>query len=221
MVGAHSGDRGVAALVDVETTGLQPDRDEMVEVAIVLFSFARDSGTVHAVLDQYVGLREPSVPISSGAAAMHGLTPEALAGRVFDDARVHALLRRAELIIAHNAAFDRGFLTRAYPVAESKPWLCTMRDIDWRRRGAGLRSLAALLALHGIAVERLHCASADCLATLQLLARPPRDGAQCSYLKEMLCRHGLQPASGDGVPGRPGGRVAVRQRGPGGLGLSP
>lgn len=205
-----SDDRSVAAMVDVETTGLQPDRDEMVEVAIILFGFARDSGTVHAVLEQYVGLREPSVAISSCATAIHGLTPEALAGRVFDDARVQALLRRAELLIAHNAAFDRGFLTRLYPVAESKPWLCTMRDIDWRRRGGGGRSLVALLALHGIAVERLHRAGADCLATLQLLASPPRDGAQCSYLKEMLCRHGLQAASSDGVPGIPFGGGAVR-----------
>jgi len=125
-----------------------------------------------------------------GAAALHGLTPEALAGRVFDDARIQALLRQAEWIIAHNAAFDRGFLTRAYPASGSKPWLCTMRDIDWGRRGAGLRSLAALLALHEIPVERAHRAGTDCLATLQLLASPPRDGARPTYLQELLHRHG-------------------------------
>ncbi|EQD35039.1 hypothetical protein B1A_18477, partial [mine drainage metagenome] len=39
-----SAGHGLAILVDVETTGLQPDRDEIVELALVLFAFQRPSG---------------------------------------------------------------------------------------------------------------------------------------------------------------------------------
>ncbi len=212
--------RGVAALVDVETTGLRPGFDEIVELAIVVFSFGRDHGTIGGILDQYVGLREPSVRISPGAAAVHGLTLDALAGQAFDDDRIHALLRHAEVLIAHNAAFDRGFLTRAYPIAGDKPWLCTMRDIDWYSRGVGARSLQALLALHGIRTDGAHRAGADCRAVLQLLTCQPRTGAPGTYLREMLQRRHLHPASSADALSRPTPRVTLYQHGRGGVGRS-
>ncbi|HLN62732.1 MAG TPA: hypothetical protein VK464_14400 [Symbiobacteriaceae bacterium] len=62
----------VAGYVDVETTGLSPYYDEIIELALVLSAFDITTGDVLGVVDSYVGLREPSCPISEGAWAEHG-----------------------------------------------------------------------------------------------------------------------------------------------------
>ena len=175
-----------AALVDVETTGLNPARDEVVELAVVLFAFDWPSGRVVGIVDEYAGLREPAVPIPRQVVAIHGISMAMVKGRCLDDGRVRALFDRAECIIAHNARFDRGFVSRLYPPAAEKPWLCSLRQIDWRSYGFRSRSLESLLAAHGIRRSVAHRAAADCRATLALLTRPSPRGS--TYLKELLVR---------------------------------
>lgn len=183
---------GLAALVDVETTGLSPVRDEVVELALLLFAFDRRTGEVAGVVDEYVGLRQPSRPIPPAATAVHGIADDAVRGRVLDDRRVRALLDRAEFLVAHHAAFDRAFVTRLYPEAARKPWLCTVEGIDWRRHGFRSRRLQALLAAHGIRDAGAHRAGADCRAVLALLAHRLPDGT--TYLRHLLERYGLRVA---------------------------
>jgi hypothetical protein len=65
---------GTAAVIDVETTGLNPHRDEIVELAITLFRYDRVKGQVLEVVSEYSGLREPSCPIRRDATAVHGIT---------------------------------------------------------------------------------------------------------------------------------------------------
>ena len=191
-------EQGLAAFVDVETTGLSAARDEVIELAAVLFCFRRASGEMVAMEEEFSGLREPARPIPPGATAVHGLTDDDVRGRVLDDARVLALLTRAEFLVAHNAAFDRGFVLRLYPGLRSKPWLCSLRDIDWRRRAVVSQRLQDLLALHGLRPDAAHRALADCRAALQLLGHRGVDGT--TYLQEMLRRRGILPA-----PDRAGG----------------
>jgi DNA polymerase-3 subunit epsilon len=191
---------GLAAVVDVETTGLRVDRDEIVELALVLFAFHRTSGEPVGIVDEYVGLREPSCPIPREAVAVHGITPEAVRGRALDHRRVRELLSRAEVLVAHHAAFDRAFVVRLYPEVADKVWLCTMRDIAWQRRGMASQRLQALLAAHGLGSDQAHRALGDCRATLELLAYRLADGS--TYLQELLShRSRLQPAAGNGAPG--------------------
>lgn len=174
---------GLAAFIDVETTGLHPGRDEILELAIVLFAFDRATGVVVGIVDEYVGLREPSRSIPRQATAVHGITRRMVRGRRLDDDRVRTLLAQAEFVVAHNARFDYGFVCRLYPEAANKPWLCSMEGVDWRRHGYPSRGLQRLLAAHGIPVRRAHRAGADCKAALVLLSHQ-RNGQ--TYLQELL-----------------------------------
>lgn len=185
---------GLAALVDVETTGLSPSRHEVLEIAVLLFAFRRDSGEIAGLVDEYIGLREPRRRyIPYGATAIHGITYDMVQGRSLDDERILELFGRAEFLVAHNASFDYGFVARMYPEVNQKPWLCSMRQVNWRQYGFPSRGLQPLLAAHGIHPETAHRAAADCRAVLALLNRPSPQGN--TYFQELLL--GLQaPAVG-------------------------
>ena len=175
---------GIGGFIDVETTGLNPYQDEIIELAIFLFAFNRKTHFIDGIVAQYSGLREPSVPISPGAARVNGITLDEVRGKRLDDERINDLIGRAEFLIAHNATFDRGFVCRIYQSAAVKPWLCSMKGIDWYRKGYSSRSLQNLLKGHGIRPVTAHRADGDVQAALQLLSRNNSEG-RC-YLAELL-----------------------------------
>jgi hypothetical protein len=126
-------------VVDVETTGLDPQRDEIIELAMTPFNYSLD-GTVFSVGDSFQGLRQPSEPIAPEITAITGITNEMVAGQVIDPAEVAKFAAPASLIIAHNAAFDRRFLERFSDVFSTKPWACSFSQVDWAAEGFEGRS---------------------------------------------------------------------------------
>lgn len=185
-VGIGGGPKGVAVvnvkiagIVDVETTGFGA-KQEVVEFGLVLFSFDAATGRIGEVVDEYSGLREPGRSIHPAATGVHGLTMDMVRGKQLDHARVEAMLDRAELLIAHNAGFDRGFVEGLFKEVSSKPWCCSMWGIDWKGKGFASKGLQNLLQDHGIEVECAHRAGTDVKALLALLSC--REG----YLSELL-----------------------------------
>ena len=166
--------------VDVETTGLDTETDEIIEVALLPFDYDPSTGDVLAVHeDQALNeLRDPGILIPTDSSQIHGVTDDDVKGKVVDDARLNALVGDADLIIAHNAAFDRPMLERAWPCFADKPWACSFADIDWRAEGFGAGKLDYLLMQQGWFYEG-HRALSDCLAGMFLLNLKLPDSGAC------------------------------------------
>lgn len=175
---------GKAAFIDVETTGLNPAHEEIIELAITLFAFNKETGNILGIIDEYIGLREPSCPISRGAFLVHHISNQVVKGKVLDHVKIETLINQADFLIAHNAGFDKGFVGRMFPIALSKPWYCSMNDIKWYQKGFPSKALQKLLAAHQIQVDRAHRAGADVRACLMLLSLMNQNGI--TYLQEML-----------------------------------
>ncbi len=166
-------------VVDTETTGLQQQRDEVIQLALIPFRYDRDTGQVLSIgLDEaYVGLREPSVPVSPAALAIHGIGADALRGQTIDDGRVQELAEAARLVVAHNANFDRPLVEKHWPVFARCNWGCSVRGVNWAGYGAGSASLSALATRYGFFFDS-HDAMEDARATLALLTRTLPDQRQ-------------------------------------------
>ncbi len=187
---------GIAGYIDVETTGLNPAEDEIIELALYLFAFHRETGEIKCIVDEYVGLREPKHPITRSAFLVHGIRTKDVAGQALDGPRVREMLRQAEFLVAHNASFDRGFVTQLFPESLEKPWLCSMRGINWRAKGIPRVSLQFLLQAHHIAVEKAHRAGDDVRGAIKLLAKTYQGKTYFAELLERAPNNLEQQASG-------------------------
>ena len=167
---------GLAAQVDVETTGLRPKQDRIVEFAAVLFAYHRETGEVLGRVYEYASLNDPGIPISRGAFAVHGISKKMVKRHRLDIRSIDSLLTEAEFIVAHNASFDRGFLAPISNVARSKTWVCSMRHINWNASGQSSRALQKLLLSHSIFPENAHRAMDDVRCTLSLLTMSDVNG---------------------------------------------
>lgn len=92
--------------LDVETTGLDPVADRVIQLAIKI-------GDEKTTVFNF----NPGRPISPGAAAVHGITDADVAGypsfvALADD--VAAILRTADVICGYNVGFDISFLSQEF-----------------------------------------------------------------------------------------------------------
>ena len=169
---------GLAVCIDVETTGVKPGYDEIVELAVVLFSY--DQNSIKDIIDSYSGLREPSCPISKSAYNVHGLSEQELKGHQLDIKRIESIIDQADFIVSHSNSFDREFTADIMPSIKDKSWYCSMKNISW----VGSRSLQNLFKLHGIETEKPNRALSDVKGLLSLLSKKNIKGE--TYFVEML-----------------------------------
>ncbi|TCQ79486.1 DNA polymerase-3 subunit epsilon [Ochrobactrum sp. BH3] len=154
-------------VVDTETTGLNAAQEEIVEIGAVAFRYA-DDGSIGDVCATFGALQEPSKPIPAEITRITGITDEMVAGQMIPRAKLDALIADADLIIAHNAGFDRPFLERFSPAFANKPWACSVKEIDWTARGFEGTKLGYLIGQSGY-FHNGHRAEDDCQALLAVL----------------------------------------------------
>ncbi|MEH2470708.1 DNA polymerase-3 subunit epsilon [Nitrobacteraceae bacterium AZCC 2161] len=155
-------------LLDVETTGLDPIRDEVIELAMVKFDYLPD-GTITRVADVFTSYNEPSRPIPPEISELTGITDETVAGHKIDENAIAKFADSAVIVIAHNAGFDRKFAERYWPMFQHKAWGCSATEVDWRKHGFDGSRLGYLLAGAGF-FHQAHRAIDDCHALLEILA---------------------------------------------------
>ncbi|KJC54072.1 DNA polymerase III subunit epsilon [Bradyrhizobium sp. LTSPM299] len=175
-------------LLDVETTGLDPVRDEIIELGMVKFSYLPD-GRISRVIDAFSCFNQPSIAIPSEVIALTGITDEMVRGHRFEEDPVNRFVSDAVVTIAHNAAFDRKFMERYAPALAHKAWACSVSEIEWRSHGFEGSRLPYLLMKAGLFHEA-HRAVDDCLALLEVLALrlPYLDRTALSVLLERARR---------------------------------
>jgi len=164
------GSHKTGIVLDVETTGLDATKDEIVELAMVEFRYSHD-GAVTGVSDIFKSFNQPSIPVPAEITKLTGITDAMVVGQRIDGAAVEAFVADAGIIIAHHAAFDRKFAERIAPVFAEKPWACSASEIDWKRYGFSGAKLSYLISEAGF-FHAAHRAIDDCHAVIELLSQP-------------------------------------------------
>ncbi len=178
-------------LLDTETTGLSHASDHIIELALLLVQVDTGSGLPFGPVETFEGFEDPGIPIPEIAQRITGISDAMVAGQRLDETAVHALLARADLVVAHNAGFDRPFVEARFPAFADKPWACSFADIDWKALGAESAKLSALALERGWFYDA-HRALTDCHALLQVLSQPLPDHSDTGLAR--LCRAASTPS---------------------------
>ena len=187
----HGGGIRRAAIVDVETTGMDAEFDQVIEIGVVVFEYGPESGDVGPVVGRYGSLEDPGRPIPPESTKIHGITDEMVRGKKLDEAAIENVLRDVGLIIAHNAGFDRPFLEARLPLFAGLHWACSIKDVRWKVHGYGSSALEFLAYRCGFFYDA-HRAETDCLAVLAVLSARLGDTQRTAF--QVLLDSARQPA---------------------------
>lgn len=158
-------------VIDIETTGLSPDRDEIIEIGAVKV-------INNEVADQYHSMVKIKGKLPSITSDLTGINDEILRkdGRPLNEVLPEFLEFAKDMpVIAHNSDFDYSFL-RAACAKHNLP-LFSNRRLDTltlaRRYIDNVRNykLETLLEHFNIPYSKLHRSLGDCFATMQLFQK--------------------------------------------------
>ena len=160
------------AVIDVETTGLNPSDTRVIEIAIV------EIDRRGRKLDEFESLVRIPGEGPLGAEFIHRVRREMLDGapEFFEIANQVAMMLRGRIVVGHVIAFDIGYLTEEFRRAGMElpelvnATLCT-RELAQRALPPGPKSLHACCAALGIDNEAAHTALGDARATADLLTK--------------------------------------------------
>lgn len=152
----------VYVAVDLETTGLNPDRDAILELGAVRFREGE-------ILDTFSQVVNPGRPIPPAIRRLTGIGQEE-ADRAPSLARVAAAFRRFlgdAPLVGHNIGFDVAFL-RNYGLYMANPIVDTWELALIVLPQLGSYKLERVAAFLGIALDQTHRALADATTSMQI-----------------------------------------------------
>jgi len=154
------------AALDLETTGLDPARDRVIEIGAVAFTSDRVTSTLERLVD-------PGRPVPDTVLRLTGIKQDELRGATNPDAALHLLadFLRGRQPVGHGARLDVEFLEAAGLWDPSQEILDTLDLARILLPAALSHSLPLLSTEMGISQPRPHRALDDADATRQLLLR--------------------------------------------------
>ncbi|MCM8829883.1 MAG: 3'-5' exonuclease [Candidatus Omnitrophica bacterium] len=166
-------------VLDVETTGLDPEKDRIVEIALISIK----NGEIE---DKFVTLVNPEVEIPLDVSSIHGITPvdtkdapffRDIAGKVLN------IINKKTLLV-HNADFDIPFLKKELRLCGLE--LSGIKIIDTLAIARNhfcfpSNSLSNIAAYYKIDTSGSHRAEADAMMTYKIY---------CKLLEELTKRRG-------------------------------
>lgn len=166
------------AVVDFETTGINPTTDRIVQLAAIVVNGEGE------IVEEFDTVVKPESPdnYTHGAEHIHGISQSQVADGMPLSEALQKLwaISSGNVFTAHNARFDIGFLHAEserigleHRVEAHIDTLSLARRIDTEKERR--HSLEALCQHYGIQREKAHDAKADATATAELLMHLMKD----------------------------------------------
>ena len=165
-------------ILDTETTGLDENKDEIIEIGCILFNVHSKS-----VLSQISFL----LPVVSNKAEhINGISAEISNIEQPWEEGLNFFLKLVEcsdFIVAHNVEFDKKWFGKGRLPKLDKKWICSLEDINWSfQKNLKQRPSVSDLALSfSIPVWKLHRALSDCFYISEVFKK-------CENLEELLIK---------------------------------
>lgn len=159
--------RGI--FLDVECTGGDYKQDKIIELGMAVFEYAPD-GRIFSIVEEFCEFQDPGIPIPEFITKLTGITDEMVQGKSINIEKLKSLIESADIILAHNADFDRKFIEAFLPSLPLKPWGCSLKDIHWKNEEIESAKQEYLAYKFGFYYEG-HRAITDCLAGIHILSK--------------------------------------------------
>ena len=171
-------------ILDIETTGGQYNEEGVTEIAIYKFDG-------HEVVDQFISLVNPEIPIQPFVVKLTGINNAMLrsAPKFYEVAKRIIEITEGCIIVAHNASFDYRILKTEFDRLGynfKKPTLCTVELSKKIIPGMESYSLGKLVRALGIPIADRHRASGDAMATVKLFKMLLAKDVEKEIVKSMV-----------------------------------
>ncbi len=165
-------------ILDTETTGLDENKDEIIEIGCILFHV-----TSKSVLSQ-VSFLFPV--ISNEAEHVNGISAEVSnVKQPWEDGLKFflKLVDCSDFIVAHNVDFDKKWFGKGRLPKLEKKWICSLEDINWsfQKNLKNRPSVTDLALSFSIPVWSLHRALSDCFYISEVFKK-------CENLEQLLIK---------------------------------
>lgn len=155
-------------IIDTETTGLDPSKEKMIEIAAILFNVKTKT-----ILQSFSSLLPCDVNNAfdiNHIPAESTRAPMVMLGTFM--ATLLEMATAAQALVAHNARFDIGFLKRYMPSLLVRPVICTKSDFKWPMLLYRMR-LQDICQASEVSYVNAHRALADCNLIAECFKKVP------------------------------------------------
>lgn len=167
-VGSEGGDTVYCSL-DIETTGFDPQTEEILEVGMVRF---RIKNSKLQILEEWEQVFKPTKEVSPKIFGLTGIKPEELVNAPGFDAYKSVIQEKVKdaVVVGHNIVFDIKFL-ETKGINFSGQTIDTLDLVQWLLPTHHSYNLENLMHYFGIRHENAHRALADAKAALEILQK--------------------------------------------------